>query len=217
MEETISQKIEAFFKQYKKQTFRKGEIIIRADDDPAGIYLITEGIVKKYAISRRGEELIVNLFKQNAFFPMSWIMNKTHNTFFYEAMTDVTVWRAPGDDVVAFVKSEPDILYDLMQRVYRGTDGMLMRMVYLMSGSAYTRLITELLISARRFGVKDEKTGAVTITITEKDLGAQAGMTRETISREMKTLKAQGFLKFEKGKLTINDLNKLEEQLSQES
>ena len=217
MESSIAENIDNFFRQFKKQTFRKGEIIIRADDDPSGIYYITEGVVKKYAISHKGEELIVNLFKPHAFFPMSWAMNKSPNTFFYEAMTDVTVWKAPGDEVIKFIKNNPDILYDLMQRVYRGTDGMLMRMVYLMSGSAYTRLITELLIVARRFGTMDEKTQSVEARITEKDLGAQAGMTRETVSREMKRLKDQGLLEFDHGKVTIFNLTKLEQQLSEEA
>jgi CRP-like cAMP-binding protein len=217
MENDIARAIDNFFKQFKKQTFRKGEIMIRADEDPSGIFYITEGIVKKYAISHKGEELIVNLFKPSAFFPMSWAMNKTPNTFFYEAMTDVTSWKAPGDEAVNFVKSNPDILYDLMQRVYRGTDGMLMRMVYLMSGSAYTRLITELLILAKRFGVTDKKTGNLVFRITEKDLGAEAGMTRETVSREIKKLREQGFLEFDHGTVKIADLKKLESQLSEEN
>jgi CRP-like cAMP-binding protein len=217
MDNAIAQEIDNFFKQFKKQTFRKGEIMIRADDDPSGIFYITEGIVKKYAISHKGEELIVNLFKPHAFFPMSWAMNRTPNTFFYEAMTDVIVWKAPSDEAVKFVKSNPDILYDLMQRVYRGTDGMLMRMVYLMSGSAYTRLITELLILAKRFGIQDEKTGILVFRISEKDLGSQAGMTRETVSREMKRLKEQGFLEFDHGTIKIADLKKLELQLSEEN
>ena len=79
MDENIAAKVDTFFKQFKKQIFRKGEIIIRADDDTAGIYYITEGIVKKYAISHKGEELIVNLFKPHAFFPMSWAINDIQN------------------------------------------------------------------------------------------------------------------------------------------
>jgi CRP-like cAMP-binding protein len=216
MDEQISTKLEEFFTKFKKQTFHKGEIVIRADDDPAGIYYIKEGIIKKYAISHKGEELTVNMFKPHTFFPMSWAMNGTPNTFFYEAVTNVEVFRAPKEEVLAFVKSEPDILYDLMKRVYRGTDGMLMRMLYLMSGSAYTRLVTELLIHARRFGTKKDD-GTITCSISEKDLAAQAGMTRETVSREIKVLKGRGKVNFSNGTLTVLDINQLEAELSNDS
>lgn len=214
MDKDVSKKVEDFFTQFKKQTFRKGEILIRVDDDPAGIYYLTEGIVKKYAISNKGEELTVNIFKPFAFFPMSWAVNLSPNTFFYEAATAVTVWRAPREEVVKFVKENPDVLYDLLQRVYRGTDGMTQRLFYLMAGSAYTRLLIELIIHIKRFGTKDEKTGTISVTISEKDLAAQAGMTRETVSREMKKLKNRELLTFANGKLTVANIEVLEAELS---
>ena len=217
MDEVIIERLEAFFSQFKKQTFRKGEILVRADDNPTGIYYIKEGIIKKYAISHKGEELTVNIFKPHSFFPMSWAMNDAPNSFFYEADTNLEVWKAPKEEVLKFIKDEPGILYDLMKRVYRGTDGMSMRMIYLMAGSAYARLITEILIHARRFGAKDNKTGVITCPISEKDLAAQAGMTRETISREMKLLKHNGLVKFAGGVLTIPDIINLESELTQDN
>lgn len=208
MDESVAKKIGQFFTQYKDQQYKKGELLIRADDAPAGIFYLTEGRVKKYAISQKGEEVILNIFKPIAFFPMNWAVNGSGNQYYFEALTDVVVWRAPAAEVVAFVKREPDVLYDLLQRVYRGTDGMEIRMAYLMAGSAYTRLVTELIISAKRFGRKDGK--RLTLEITEPDLAAQTGMTRETISREIKKLKEKGAVEVLKNKLVITDLPALE-------
>lgn len=217
MDEHVNKKLEEFFTQYKKQIFKKGEILIRADDDPAGVYYLKEGIVKKYAISLKGEELTVNIFKPISFFPMSWALNKSQNTFYYEAVTNVIVWRAPADEVVTFVKKEHEVLFDLIKRVYRGTDGMTMRMMYLMAGSAYVRLITELMIYVQRFGMEDKNTGAFTCEISEKDIAAQAGLTRETVSRELKNLKDKKLVSFLNGVLTVTDLTKLEEELTSHS
>jgi len=208
MDEPVAKKIGYFFTQYKEQEYKKGELLIRADDTPAGIFYLTEGRVKKYAISQKGEEVILNIFKPIAFFPMNWAVNGNGNQYYFEALTDVCVWRAPREDVVGFVKRESDVLFDLLQRVYRGTDGMEMRMAYLMAGSAYTRLVTELIISAKRFGKKEGE--RITLEITEPDLAAQTGMTRETISREVKKLKEKGAVEVLKNKLVITDLPVLE-------
>ncbi len=213
MDEKIFRKIDNFFIQYKLQIYHKGEILIRADDDPSGIFYMKKGVVKEYAISKNGEELIVNLFKPPAFFPMSWALNGTPNKFFFEAVDQVEVYKAPKDEVIALVRKDPDILYDLMKRLYRGVDGLLMRTVYLMSGDAYHRLVAELLIFAKRFGVRNEMTGEIICKVTERDLAAQAGLTRETISREMKLLKEKKLVLFKNAQLSIMNLSKLEDEL----
>lgn len=205
MDTKIAEKIDKFFTQFKYQEYRKGEILIRADDDPSGIFYLKEGIVKEYAISKKGEELVVNLFKPVAFFPMSWAVNNTPNQYFFESMTELSLWRAPKENVIEFIKANPDVLYNLVSRVYKGVDGVLTRMTYLMSGSAYARLITELIIYAKRFGLAGR--------ISEKDLAAQSGITRETVSREMKILKDKGFITFSRGTLNIKNFQKLEKEL----
>jgi CRP-like cAMP-binding protein len=213
MDEQIRLKLEDFFSTYKKQTYKKGEILVRADDDPSGVFYLTNGHVRMYLISVKGDEIVLNIFKPISFFPMSWAINNIKNTYYYEAMNEVTLWRAPKEDVLVFLKDNPDILYNLLSRVYRGVDGMLTRMAYLMSSNAYARLITELLITAKRFGTTSEGY-EITFAISEKELGAQAGLTRETVSREMKVLKDKGLVTLQRSLLTIKDIRLLEKELT---
>ena len=109
MEKNILKKIENFLKGYKFQKYRKGEIIIRAEDEPQGVFYLEEGFVKKYIISRKGDELTLNIFKPVSFFPIGWTLNKGKNYYFYEAMTSVSVWRVPRDKVIEFIKNVKDI------------------------------------------------------------------------------------------------------------
>ena len=167
MDQTVQIKVDGFFRKYKKHSYKKGEMLIRADDEPQGTMYLTRGRVKAYSISRKGEEVIVNIFKEGSFFPMSWAVTDSPNTYFYEALTEVELWRAPKNDVVVFLRTEPDVLFDLLRRVFIGVDGILQRMSYLMGEDAYTRLIAELVITAKRFGEKTEE-GAVELKISEK-------------------------------------------------
>lgn len=212
MDKEITLKLDKFFKKYRHKIYKKGEILIRADDDPPGIFYLVDGLVKEYAISKKGDELIVNIFKPISFFPMSYAINKSKNEYYYEATTSVDLWQAPPDEVAQFVKENPDVLYDLLSRVYKGTDGVLSRMTYLMAGNAYARLITEIIIHAKRFGKIDKDSHE--LKISEKDLASQTGMTRETVSREIKILKGKGLVDFDKGKLIIKDLSRLEHEIA---
>ena len=209
----IVKKLDKFFSTYRRISFKKGEIIIRADDPPAGIFYLKEGVVREYVISQKGEELTLNIFRPYAFFPMSYAINKTINNHFYEAQTQVLTWRAPVEDILQFIKNEPEVMFDLLARIYIGLQGIFARMEYLMTGSAKTRLITELLIYAKRFG--DKKTGKITVDLrlTQKDLSSQSGIARETVGRIIKTLKSKKLIAFQNKKLIINDLRGLEEEL----
>lgn len=213
MDGVIAKKIDDFFIQYKKQSYKKGEILIRADDDPVGVFYLKEGFVKEYVISKKGEELVINVFRPIVFFPMSWAINGASNKYFYEAVTDLIVWRAPREKVIQFIKNNPDVLFNLMSRVYRGIDGVLTRMTYLMAGNAYARLITELLIQTKRFGKKSGT--SFKVKISEKDIASQSGMTKETVSREMKVLKNKGLITFSKNDLVVMDMKKLEDELTE--
>lgn len=213
MDSDVSKKLDNFFQQYKSKNYKRHEILIRASDEPAGLFCLKEGVVRQYTISSSGEELTINVFKPVSMFPMVWIVNDSIGTHYFEAMTDVTVWVAPKKDVLEFLKKESDILFDLVKRIYKGLDGYFMRMENLMLGSAQARLIAEFLIYARRFGEQQENKVQVNFKLTEKDLAAQSGVARETVSREIQKLKQKGLISFEKNILVINDLHKLEEEL----
>jgi CRP-like cAMP-binding protein len=214
MNQSVLDKIDAFFTQYPSQVYKRGEILIHAGDNPTGVFYVKDGQIKEYAISKKGEELVVNIFKPVAFFPMSWAINETPNEYFFEAVTDVHTWKAPKEAVLIFIKDNPDVLFDLMRRVYKGTDGILTRMTYLMAGNAYARLIAEILLCAKRFGKKDTNGAGISCNITESELAAQAGMTRETVSREIRILKEKALVTFEKNILTIPNREKIEQELA---
>lgn len=209
----VQQKLDNFFAGHTKHKFLQKEILIRADEEPAGIFYLKEGIVRMYAVSTQGEEVVINIYKPISFFPMAWVLNDSISHYYFEALTDVEVIKAPKDEFLRFLKSEHEVLLDLLKRIYRGLDGHFSRMEYLMSGSAQARLITEILITGKRFG-KNEKQGLVIdLKITEKDLAAQTGIARETVSREIHKLKEKGLIEFDKNTLTIRNLAGLEGEL----
>ena len=213
MDSVAATKVEKFFKNYRQQEYKKGEILIRADDDPTGAYYLKKGMVKMYVISRNGDEHTLNIFKPGTFFPMSWVISDIKNRYFFEALTDILVYNAPKQETRGFAVSNVEVLSDLLKRIYIGLDGMFLRMEYLMSGNAYGKFIAELVIHVKRFGIKNGSKGALELNITERDLSTHAGITRETVSREMKILKEKGLVTFSKRILIIPDITKLEEEL----
>jgi CRP-like cAMP-binding protein len=212
MDRVVGEKIEKFFGQYTLRTYPKGQILILNGNPTNYVFHLKSGIVKQYDISYRGEEIILNLFKPPAFFPMSLAINGGDSLYTYEAQTSLEVQEVPIDEAVTFLKQNPDVLFDLLSRVYNGVDGLLTRVTHLMSSSARDRLLFELLIESRRFGKKLGKSGYV-LEISEKELGARAGLSRETISREISKLSKNGIVKTNKQSITVPDIQAIIETL----
>lgn len=211
MTDEVNNKIETFFSDYKPIKFAKNTVLISSNANPANIIKLQKGQVRQYDISEQGDKIVVNVFKEPAFFPVSWAINKTPNKYFYETATDVVAKFAPTDSVVQFLKDNPDVVYDLLSRVFLGTDVLLRRMAHLMGGSARTRILYELLLEAKRFGIK-QTSGDILIPIHLNELAARSGLARETASRELSKLKDFGILVNHQG-IYISDLDVIINQL----
>jgi CRP-like cAMP-binding protein len=211
MNKIITDKIDQHFRQYDTRTYAKGEVIILANQEPESISLLRTGIVEQYDITPDGNKIVVNIFKTPAYFPMSWAINKTPNTYFFGAVTDVTLQQADPAATVAFLQANPDVMFDLLSRVYTGTDALLRRLALAASGVAAHRLIFELLLEAYRFGVpgQDDQT---LLLINQSGLAARSGLARETVSRELHKLERQQLLALTKQGIAIDPAT-LEKQL----
>ena len=215
MDSLVTKKLENFLAQFPGQTYKKGDIIIEADKPPAGIFYIQSGIIRQYFLTESGEEITLNLYKPHSFLPMAWAIGNLANEHFYEALTSVTVKRAPKEPFLSFLKKEPEILYDLLRRVYVGIEGLWLHLESLTSGNSYTKLVTSLVILAKRFGKVDKHDVIVELKLNETDIASYSGMARETASRELQKLKKQALVSFDKGLLVIHNFEKMKNILMQ--
>ena len=210
MNQDILGKIQNFFDGETK-TLARGEMLILPGQQPPGVSFLVEGMVEQYDITPEGNKITVNIFKPPAFFPMSWAINKTPNDYFFAALSEVKLKRAPADAAVAFLQQNPDVAFDLLSRVYKGTDALLKRLLFAARGVASTRLIFELLIEAYRFG-DDADDGKKLIRVKHGQLADLTGLARETVSRELHKLANDGLVMLTK-KGIVMDLDRLQQRL----
>lgn len=215
MDPDINRKIDNCFSKFPKRSYPKGQILVFADENPEHIFYIVSGRVRKYDVSYRGDEVVVNVFKPPAFFPMSWAINKSPNKFFYKTETVAELHIVPAAVALEFLQANPDVMLDLLGRIYRGMDGLLGRMVRLMSGTARSRVVYELIIECRRFG-EVQPGGGYRLGTSEVDLAARSGLSRETVSRELQRLKEVDIIALQGRVMLVRDLPALERLLGAE-
>ena len=189
--------LETFYQQFTIREYKKGEILIRADDDPQGIFCLQKGYVRQYIISKAGFELTIHILQPISYFPMVWAINGTPNVYYYEALTPVEVGRAPRDQVVTFIKDKPTIMFTLMSELLEDYAESLSRIEHLVFSDAYRRVISVLLYIAKHFGkVKKGEYVLVDHRFTQQDIATLVGVARETASIEMVKLEKKGLVKY---------------------
>lgn len=213
--DTTNKIIENFFSQAKSFDYRKSEIILRAGDNPQGVFYLKKGFVRLYTVFEDGKELTLHIFKPGSFFPMMWAIADITNGYYYEAMTDISVKRQGKEKVLNFLLENRDVLFDLTRRILIGLNGILTNIEYLLSGSAEHRVISALIICAKRFG-ESLKRGQVKIKLplTHQDIANLSGITRETTSIVMSRLEKKKIVNYDKRLIVIGNLKKLEKENS---
>ena len=212
---SAEKKVKQFFSRYPARNWPDKQIIIHAGDKPQGIYLLESGNIRQYTIDAKGNEITVNTFHSPVYIPMSWAFSPEPCKYFFETVGPTALRCAPKEQVLKFVKDNPDVALDLLARLYSGMDGVLMRMVHLMSSSAHIRVIYELVVHAKRAHPKSKKN--VLLDLKEYQIGSYCGLTKETVSREFNKLKAKNLVSIDSGGITIKDLSALEEELEKYS
>ncbi|MDO8658081.1 MAG: Crp/Fnr family transcriptional regulator [Candidatus Levybacteria bacterium] len=207
-----SKKIKLFFSQFKILTYKKNDIVSRSDDIPSGVFYLKKGCVRLYSLSKDGEELTLILFKPQNIFPLIWAINNTSMRYYLEAMTPVEIFRSPREKFIEFIKSNPDVLYELLKRTLARSGDLMERMEYLVFGDAYAKIASILLILADRFGEEKDKGIVIQIPLTHKDIAALTGVTRETASLDLGKIEKKGIISFKGRKLIIKNLKVLKKE-----
>lgn len=207
---SATQKLNSFFSKFKKYHYRKNEVILRGGDSPQGVYFVNKGFVRDYTVSKEGEELTLIIHKPGDFFPTLWVFNSRKNLHYFDAMNAVELWRCPKEDFVNFIKENPEVFFELTSRIVLRLGGIMQRMEYLAFGNAYEKVASILLILSERFGEKKGKdTIRISVPLTHKDIATLLGVTRETVSIEIKKLERKGIVSYKKRLVVVKSIKKL--------
>ncbi len=212
MKDLAFKKIDDFFCRYPLRKYEDHQIIIQAGDNPAYAFYLVSGNVRQYDISNSGNEVVVNVFKEGSFLPLTWIINQTPNIYFFDCMGPVEARLAPVGEVVDFIKSNNEVSFNIVSRLLSGSNGIQRRMAHLMASSGYIRVLFELTVECKRF-CKKQKDGSLILAMSENELAKRSGLSRETVSHELNKLKKNGLVEIGRKDIIIKDFCKIEDEL----
>lgn len=202
------------FRKFPLRRYEKGNIILRPDDPPTGLYYVIQGYIKEYSIADSGEERLHIIYKTKEVFPVMWALKGINNNVYYESLTDCTLYKATKKEFLEFIKTNNDALSEVIKQLVDYLDIFTERIDSLEISKSYHRLVSRLIDLSKRFGTKNGRAVHFDLPITQQSLADSSAMTRETASRDFEELEKKGLVVYSEHTIIIKDIKKLEKELT---
>jgi CRP-like cAMP-binding protein len=197
-----------------KQTFKKGDFVIRPGDPPHGVFYIYEGLVKAYDITKYNEENLLIIRKQDEIFPLIWAITGKERHIIYQALAPTTTWRIDRKQFMEYMRSTPDALapmLDMTLEMYRLHGDRILNLEY---RTVRERIISFLLTTSARFGQETAEGLLIEVPLRHQDIASSINATRETASRELSALERKGLLATRNSFILLTDVEALRKHLN---
>lgn len=216
LDENVAKTVVDFFSAFRSLRYQKGEIITRSDVLTSYVYCTQHGYVVSYSISPKGQRDIHMISGSSTMFPISnfWIPKKANEylparTVYFEALSDVVMLQAPNTDFTNFVWSQHEAQLALFKQFCLNHRIHMTRLEMMQIRDVRLKLMSLLLILAMNMG-KPKGTGSVIqAPISHQILADCLSVARETTSRELRKLKAEGFINYYGGCIELNDIARM--------
>jgi CRP/FNR family transcriptional regulator len=205
--------VELFRLRGLKQTFKKGDFVIRPGDPPPGIFYVYGGLVKAYDITKYNEENLLIIRKADEIFPLIWAITGQERHVIYQALAPTTTWQISREVFLDFIKANPDALaplIDMTIEMYRLHSERILNLEY---RSVRERIISFLLTMSKRFGKQVSEGVLIEVPLRHQDIASSVNASRETTSRELSALERKGLLNNKQSMILLRDIDALRKHL----
>lgn len=171
--------LEAFEDQRKLQ-IPKGQILLYPGDSSDYIYFLASGLVRIYQIDDEGNEGTILFLKKGMMAPtfVDMFSLKTYIIqYFYEAFTDVEVYKVDRAEFIKILDSNFKLLKEITQSILSTKGDAINHSAALQNKTAREKVYRTL--HYLNYLMKDVD---MNVKFTQQDIAAACGLTRETVS-----------------------------------
>ena len=198
----------------RRRSYEQGDVIFHRDDPGNTLYVIRTGRVRIFLTSPEGQEVALALFRAGDAFGELALFDGQPRSASAMAIEPVETYSIQRPDFMAIVTRRPrmalQLLATLSQRL-RQTDEMVEDLLFL---DVHGRVAKKLLELAETHGVATPEGVRIEMKLTQSDLAALVGASRESVNKVMSYLLTKRYVSAEKRKITVLRLAELRKRIT---
>ena len=184
--------------------YADGEVIFRRGDEGAGCYGVRSGRVQVLAPGADGREFVLTLLAPGEWFGELSLFDGLPRTHDNTARGDTELWFVPKRDFHQLLREHPEfhapfeeLLSHRVRMLFRYAEDAVML-------DLPGRLAKRILELAGDHGAERPDRGiAIDLHLSQEDLAAMVGATREAVGRHLKRWERQGWVELAYGRLVV--------------
>ena len=183
--------------------YPRGHLVVQQGSPGDTFYVVVSGCVKVTLLSKDGKEIILSVLKSSDFFGELSLMDNEPRSANVIVAEDSTLFLLTQKQFHHLITTYPDILKKVMKELctrLRHADEKIGGLAFL---DAYGRTISVVLQLAHERGIKTKNGIEISYAPTHQELSNMVGVSRETITRIIKVLKANKTLISYRGRKVV--------------
>ena len=181
------------------RSYAKQAIIVSEGDESDSLYMIMSGRVKIYLSDETGKELILAIKGPGQYFG-EMVLDEQPRSASVMTLEPAQFAILSRADFKAFLLTHAEVALQLIQNLIRVARGLNQNVRSLAMLDVYGRVARILL----ELAVQQDGKLVIPERLTQKDIAARVGASREMINRILRDLTAGGYVSVEDGRITIN-------------
>ena len=197
----------------RRHAFHQGEIIFHRDDPGTTLFVIKIGRVRIYLSSPEGQEVALAVFGAGEAFGELALLDGQPRSASAVAIEPTETYCIQRADFIAVATRRPRIALQMLATVshrLRTTDAMVEDLLFL---DVHGRVAKKLLELAESNGVRTPEGIRIELKLTQSDLAAMVGASRESVNKVMSYLLDKQYVSVEKRKITVMRLTELRKRI----
>jgi CRP-like cAMP-binding protein len=197
-----------------RQVYKKDNMILIEEEIGSTMFIILDGRVKISRISDDGREVILSILSEGDFFGEMSILDGQNRSANVVTLEDSKIMVIRREDFLQMLHDYPQIAINLLKELAQRLRRSDAQIKSLSLQNATGKVASTLLRIADDSGKIHLGQVEIPRLPPQQDLANMAGTSRETISRVLKTLTKQGYLKKEGSRLIIKDYESFRSEFS---
>lgn len=181
--------------------FDRGATIFLQGEKASAIYIVAEGWVKLYRISRSGAEAVVAVFTKGSSFGEAVAFRNDVYPVAAEAVTDCSLIRIEADTIISLIRETPEIAISILSATFLHLHSLVAQVEQLKARTGAQR-VAEFLLELAPVA---EGGCVVTLPYDKALIAGRLGMKPESLSRAFAKLRDYG-VTVRHNNASINDL-----------
>ncbi|HET57170.1 MAG TPA: Crp/Fnr family transcriptional regulator [Deltaproteobacteria bacterium] len=197
----------------KRQVVHKGTVLFQKGEPGTTLYVIITGKIKIILPSSLGEEMVLAVFSGGDFFGEMALLDGMPRSADAVALEDAELLMLDQADFVSFLQNNPGAIQAILRSLslrLRKTDDLLQDTCFLNVSGRLAKKLVELV---EEHGTRQDNEAVFDLSLTQADLARMVGASRESVNKELRTLREKGLITIEGRSFTIHNMERLRRRI----